>query len=83
MLIAQLIRYTHPDGQDTPIYAATHPFDGKLLTGWFDTITEVDEALKDVDDTMIWGLNIAAYAGESDVPTRPSGESCGCSLPSD
>jgi len=55
-------------------YAATDPFDGEMLTDWYNTITEVDDALEALDDTVAWGLNTAAYAGESDVPTRPSKE---------
>lgn len=76
MLIAQLIRhhthdYFEPDGVG---YAAADPFDGELLTGWHNTITEVDDALEALDGPITWGLNIAAYAGESDVPPRTSGE---------
>lgn len=68
MQIASLVRY-HYAGD--PIYAASHPLDGELLTDWYETIMEVDNALKDVDDTISWGLNTAAYHGESDVPERP------------
>lgn len=79
MLIAQLIRHNLVRPGDLPgeiniAYAAADPFDGEQLTGWHSTITEVDDALQGLDDTVSWGLNTAAYAGESDVPTRLSEE---------
>lgn len=77
MQIASLIRHHSHDYRHDPTgitYAAAHPIDGELLTGWFETIMKVDDALQDIDDTIAWGLNIAAYAGESDVPPRLSEE---------
>lgn len=79
MLIATLIRHDSVRlgdllGADSVAYAAADPFDGEMLTGWHSTITEVDDALEELDGPLAWGLNIAAYAGESDVPPRTSGE---------
>lgn len=73
MLIAQLTRFT-PFGGEV-MYCATDPFDGEILTRWHETISAVDDELQDLDKS--WGLNLAAYAGESDVPARPSDEEFG------
>lgn len=84
MLIAQLIRYS-PFGSKEMLYCAADPFDGERLTQWHDTISAVDDEL--IEKTA-YALNLAAYAGESDVPARPSTENteehehdgiaCGC-----
>ena len=68
MLIAKLVRY-YPFGGDECLYCAVDPFDNEVLTQWFDTISQVDDEL--INNT-IYGLNTAAYAGESDVPARIS-----------
>ena len=68
MLIAKLVRY-YPFGGDECLYCAVDPFDDEVLTQWFDTISAVDDEL--VQNTN-YGLNTAAYAGESDVPARIS-----------
>lgn len=73
MLIAKLVRY-YPFGGDEVLYCAVDPFDDERLTQWFDTISAVDEEL--VQNT-IYGLNTAAYAGESDVPARISEDEVG------
>jgi len=71
MLIAQLTRY-YPFGGSECLYAACDPFDHELLTQWHETITQVDEDLQGLPQQ--WGLNLAAYAGESDVPHRVDSE---------
>ena len=68
MLIAQLIRY-RPFGGDEVLYCGADPFDNERLTQWHETITQVDDELRDLGKCM--GLNLASYAGESDVPDRP------------
>ena len=68
MLIATLGRIRMPTGNI--VYYAADPFDGEILTGYHATITQVDDDLQDGDKQ--WGLNTAAYAGESDVPLRVS-----------
>ncbi len=73
MLIAELVRFT-PPGKDT-VYCACDPFDGEVLTFWHLTITMVEDELSGLDKS--WGLLLAAYAGESDVPARPSDEEFG------
>ena len=70
MLIAQLVRFTPPGG-DT-VYCACDPFDGEMLTYFHLTITQVEDELSGLDKQ--WGLNLAVYAGESDVPARISDE---------
>jgi len=67
MLIAKLVRY-YPFGGDEALYCAVDPFDDEVLTPWFETILQVDESLT---TNTRYGLNTAAYAGESDVPDRP------------
>ncbi len=73
MLIAKLERFTPFGG--TVMYCATDPFDGEVLTRWHETIGQVDDELQDLDKS--WGLLLAACAGESDVPARPSDEEFG------
>ena len=70
MLIAKLVRY-FPFGGDECLYAAVDPFDDEQLTQWHETISEVDNELV---TSSPYGLNTAAYAGESDVPARISEE---------
>ena len=71
MLIAQLTRY-YPFGGSECLYAGCDPFDHELLTQWHETIKQVDEDLQELPQQ--WGLNLAAYAGESDVPHRNNSE---------
>ena len=70
MLIAQLIRY-RPFGGNEVLYCAADPFDGERLTQWYDSILQVND---DLTINTRYGLNTAAYAGESDVPDRPRTE---------
>ena len=74
MLIAQLTRY-YPFGGNECLYAACDPFDHELLTQWHLTILQVDDELQGLPQQ--WGLNTAAYAGESDVPNRDDSQDYG------
>ncbi len=86
MLIATLQRLALGRDKEDMIYCATDPIDGELLTEWYDTIMQVQADLDDQGGK--YGLMLACYQGESDVPARLSDEeadeadhdsiSCGC-----
>jgi len=78
MLIAHLekIDYSVGDNEhwDAGVaYCGTDPYDGEMLTPWLDSILAVDAHLMENTDG-VYGLNIGAYRGESDVPERPLDE---------
>jgi len=75
--IAKLCRY-YPLGGTEALYCAVDPMDDEMLTQWYETILDVEDELRHLDTSRVrWGLNTAAYAGESDVPTRPRDEDTG------
>jgi len=69
-------------------YCGTDPLDGRMLTPWLNTITQVEDHL--IDNEPDYRLNLGAYAGVSDVPARisddgteePEHESITCGCPS-
>jgi len=74
MLIAELCRLKmdFEDSDDNMMYCAIDPIDGEILTGWYDNILAVDDELGELK--RHWGLNLAAYRGESNVPKEVGGE---------
>lgn len=70
MLIASLQKLVTPTG--AVAYCATDPIDGEMLTRWHDTILQVDHELEELDKH--WGILLACYRGESDVPLIISDE---------